>query len=112
MTTTVVHLVGNELFDVYIGRPISTAKRHALREQNHFAPDARMRRAASPALAAAEYESVWRHRLAGNRRRMWLRRLAALRGKRLGCGCRLGEHCHGLVLLRLIEEFCPQEAER
>lgn len=34
-----------------------------------------------------------------------IRCLCALKGKRLGCFCR-PYHCHGDVLIELIEEFC------
>jgi hypothetical protein len=37
-------------------------------------------------------------------------RLPELRGKRLGCYCRAGDPCHGDVLVRLVEEFCGDNA--
>lgn len=50
------------------------------------------------------YEALWRRRLAGPTRRLWLGRLKALAGQQLLCWCD-PQPCHGHVLVRLFEEY-------
>lgn len=57
--------------------------------------------------AKAEYEALWRRRLASTRRRLWLERLLALTGKAIGCW---GPCWHGDVLVKLWHEFVEDQA--
>ncbi len=60
------------------------------------------RRSRYLSLVLAEYETLWRHRLAANKRQLWMTRLRALTGKTIGC---YGPYRHGDVLVKLWHEF-------
>lgn len=106
-----VRVCANQPFDLYAGRPIRDARdpripagapkpyidpfRHA-----HYRRDALTR-----------FAALWRHRLAGKRRRLWLKALYELGGLRVACHCAQapadwsGPYCHVDVLIELYREF-------
>lgn len=102
MKTTVVHV--REGFDIYIGRAVNRAGDKRCRVQSIYANPFKIGADRTREMALAEYDALWRQRLASNARHLWHKRLKKLRGKRLGCWCAPAP-CHGDVLVRLLQEF-------
>ena len=107
--TTIVNVRTDE-FDVYIGRAVRRARDPRCRVASCYANPYRIGRDRTRETALVEYETLWRRRLAGTSRHLWLGRLRALRGKRLGCWC-APKPCHGDVLIKLLLEFANSQKE-
>lgn len=106
--TTVINIrhAAAEDWDVYIGRACPRAgdpRAHVSSAfRNPYSID--RRRFISREEAVRRYEDYLRLSLSTGD--VTIEDLSALKGKRLGCWCK-PEPCHGDVLIKLIEEFCP-----
>ena len=110
----VVHIDDPGGFDVYVGRELD-----GVRAAPGFGLQ-RRRAVVGLDAALSLFEADWRKRLAGPARRMWLKRLRALDGVRLGCACpaaggrsatRRGL-CHAEVLVKLWVEWFGTVGQR
>ena len=101
--TTVVHVNDPDGFDQYIGRGMWRPKDPRCRERSVYANPYRIKQNGR-AGSLRQYEQLWRHRLAGPKRRFWQALLEALRDKRLACWCK-PKPCHGDVLVKLLNEL-------
>lgn len=110
--TTVVN-VRKDTFDVYIGRKWRAEEDQCVGPncveslpESVYANPFPLWKYSQRDRVVELYEELWRQRLGGKSRALWLGRLRDLKGKRLGCWC-APLACHGHVLVKLIEEFCP-----
>jgi hypothetical protein len=115
MSETTVVNVRRDKFDVYIGRamkpPFRIPDPRCRQESvyaNPFHFGRRYRRTRQETIDL--YEALWRQRLASKSRQLWLTRLLALEGQRLGCWC-APEPCHGDVLVMLLKEWLERRAD-
>lgn len=109
---TIVVNVRTDEFDVWIGRavlPPLRAPDARCHQDSPFRNPYRITRDRSRATALAEYEALWRRRLGGKARQLWLSRLRSLEGKRLGSED-WPKPCHGDVLVALLGEYAREEA--
>ncbi len=101
---TVVN-VRRHAYDEYIGRATwrSFATRTAFAKSSVYANPYRIGVDGNRKAVLVKYEKLWRRRLRGARRPLWVGRLRMLAGKALGCWCN-PLPCHGDVLVKLFRE--------
>lgn len=97
MPETRVVNMRKEAFDVYIGRGRGSPWGNPY---SHRAGTLAKYVVLTPGEAITRYEAYLRNTPE------LLARLHELKGKRLGCWCKPNP-CHGDVLVKLVEEFCP-----
>lgn len=101
----VVNIDAGARYDVYISRAMPY---RGILEPSPYANPYAVTRERSAPEALEAYEQLWRRRLANRDRQLWLSRLAALRGKILGCFC-APHPCHGDRLIALLREYWPED---